>query len=325
VGATERVLHEVRFNLADLRQMEGTSWSYALLDPSRENVQALVQSPAVADTHEINRRTFQVNEAAPRSDKVTWAASRIPVLGHPVGYDIVLILLIGTAVTAALRGAAGATLPTADAILLGAEMRHPRPVLFGAAVLALAGLTWTPDLSALAITERLHRPADTVTAIPCGEKPQRLAPYAPEGVEVAVTTTLSCPPTPELMEWVTTHVPVDAIFAVNTWNEHPPSVFFPQQFTGWAGLDSNFLNPDELFGPYLRFYRRTLAEHGAQPFFNERESAEDRRAFVEALGITHVLVDPAYHDVVVTALEGNAMFEKQYDRGGWAVFRVRRP
>jgi hypothetical protein len=100
-------------------------------------------------------------------------------------------------------------------------------------------------------------------------------------------------------------------------------VFFPQQFVGWSGMERNFLNPEELFAPYLRFYRRALAVHGVQPFFNDKETDAERRQFVDDLGITHVLVDPAFHDVVVPALRDNAMFEKQYDAGEWAVFRVR--
>jgi hypothetical protein len=57
--------------------------------------------------------------------------------------------------------------------------------------------------------------------------------------------------------------------------------------------------------------------------FNDRETAQERREFVDALGVTHVLVDPAYHDVVTHALAGSDDFTKEYDDGRWAVFAVR--
>ena len=46
------------------------------------------------------------------------------------------------------------------------------------------------------------------------------------------------------------------------------------------------------------------------------------QAFVEAVGVTHVLVDPAFHDVVVNALRGSPRFQKIYDADNWAVFQV---
>lgn len=322
VGGSERVLQEMRFTLVKQRWMEGTTWSYALLDSSPDNVRALVESPAVADTHEINRAAFTVNEEAPRGSEVEWAGSRLPVLGSPFGFDAVLIALIALVVISFARNGAMDVSPIADA-LPGAAPASPSPALFGCVVVALAALTFTPSLSPLVARAVKRRPVDTVTAIACEERPSRSAPYLPPGVDVVISSLRSCPPTPALMQWVEDHVLADAVFAVDTWNEHPPSVFFPQQFVGWSGMERNFLNPEELFAPYLRFYRRALAVHGAQPFFNDKETDAERRQFVDDLGITHVLVDPAFHDVVVPALRDNAMFEKQYDAGGWAVFRVR--
>jgi hypothetical protein len=321
VGSSERVLQEARFKLVKERRMEGTSWSYTLLDSSRDNVRALVESPAVGDTHEINRGTFTVNEQAPRGSEVEWAGSGLPVLGSPIGFDVVLILLIALA---ALSFASTGVIGLASIAEAAADtaLAHPRPGLFCGVVVALGVLTFTPSLSPLVVRAPMGRPVDTVRAISCGTRPPRRAPYSPAGVDVVVSDLRSCPPTPELMAWVRDNVPVDAVFAVDTWNEHPPSVFFPQQYVGWSGLDSNFLNPEELFGPYLRFYRRALAVHAAQPFFNDKETDAERGQFVDTLGITHVLVDPAFHDLVVSALEGHAMFEKEYDAGGWAVFGV---
>jgi len=101
-----------------------------------------------------------------------------------------------------------------------------------------------------------------------------------------------------------------------------PSAFLPQQFLGWYGIDPEFLSPELLFGDYLRFYRQSLTSHGAQPFFNDRETNAERLALVKALNVTHVLVDPPFHDSMIAALGADAVFEKVFDDHKWAVFRV---
>jgi hypothetical protein len=59
--------YEIVFNLTNGERLEGRSWSYDVIDPSFRNVRALVTSPAVKDTHEINRDTFQISATAPRA------------------------------------------------------------------------------------------------------------------------------------------------------------------------------------------------------------------------------------------------------------------
>jgi hypothetical protein len=324
VSGAERVLQEVRFRLVKQRFMKGTTWSYALLDPSPRNVQALVASRAVADTNEIDRGRFLVNAAAPLGTDMAWAGSYLPVIGSPAGFDAVAIALIIAAIYAFRRSR---RLRFGGRVFSGeqsVDAPEDVPPLFYAMVAALAVLTFTPQHSPLVSRTSLQRPADPVAGMSCGHSAARPAPYAPEGVTVVIKDLAACPPTPALMHWVSAHVPIDAVFAVDTWNDNPPSVFFPQQYVGWSGLNSNFLNPDQVFGPYLRFYRRSLAEHQAQPFFNDRETDAERQAFVEAVGVTHVLVDPAFHDVVVNALRGNSSFQKVYDADKWAVFQVTR-
>jgi hypothetical protein len=319
VSSTKRVLEEARFRLVKDQLIEGTSWSYALVDPSPENVRALVQSPTVRDTHEIDRERFTINPKAPRGGNIVWAGSRLPVIGTPVGFDMTLLALIGVAAFAFWR-AGLLRVPITTPLALPGD----QGVLFGGMVFALAWWTFTPSLSPLVTRDFRNTPMDTATAISCAEKGPYEAPFAPPGVHVIVGGFRSCPPPPDLMAWVKDNVAPDAVFAANTWNDYPPSVFLPQQYYGWPGTDRNFLNPDELFGSYLPFYKRALKTHGVQPFFNAEETVAERSEFVETLGVTHVLVDPAFHDVLVDALKGNDMFEKQYDMGGWAVFRVRR-
>jgi len=57
---------ERRFRLADGERREGTTWGYALTDRSRTNIRALVEDPAVADTHQIHRTAFRVGYFAQR-------------------------------------------------------------------------------------------------------------------------------------------------------------------------------------------------------------------------------------------------------------------
>ena len=66
-----------------------------------------------------------------------------------------------------------------------------------------------------------------------------------------------------------------------------------------------------------------MRTHGLQPFFNAVETPVEREAFVKALGVTHVLVDPAYYDEMHAVLdEFPDQFAMRYDRAGWAVYEV---
>jgi len=106
VSASSRALHEVVFNLAAGERLEGRSWSYDVINPSVTNVRALVTSPAVEDTHEINRETFEINSTAPKGRAGVWAWSAVPILGNPDGLSAVVIILIGLTILG-IRGANG--------------------------------------------------------------------------------------------------------------------------------------------------------------------------------------------------------------------------
>ncbi len=66
VDAAARQRLERRFGLADGEPREGTTWGYALVDPSRANIRALVEDPAAADTHQLHRTAFRVGYFAQR-------------------------------------------------------------------------------------------------------------------------------------------------------------------------------------------------------------------------------------------------------------------
>ena len=108
---------------------------------------------------------------------------------------------------------------------------------------------------------------------------------------------------------------------------YPSSLFFPQQMTVWTG-DLETFEPieDQLFAAYMRHYRASMARHGDQPLFNDRETREERLSFIRDLGVTHVLVNPRTHPLMTRVLDTDGdMVRKQYDDGAWALYEVRRP
>ena len=321
ISASSRAMHEILFNLTNGERMEGRSWSYDVIDPSLRNVRALVTSPAVEDTHEINRETFEINATAPKSAAGVWLWSAVPILGNPDVLALVVTALIGlTVVGVTWAKRQRSHLQPADSSPKDAP--HPRPWLLPIMVFGLAVVGWIPAQSVLTAPGGARNPADAIAAFACTQRPSQLAPFAPDDITIVITPHPSCAPSLDVIEWVSRNVPVDAVFVANTENDYLPSAFLPQQFLGMYGLRNDFLNPEALFGDYLRFYRQSLRSHGTQPFFNDRETNDERLAFVNTLGATHVLVDPPFHDAMVRVLEGSTAFQKVFDEKGWAVFRT---
>jgi hypothetical protein len=71
---------EQQYSLTRPSAQEARTWHYYLADLSRANVRALVQNPAVEDTHYINRERFSVWRTAPRSAYTGFAAPVLPSL-----------------------------------------------------------------------------------------------------------------------------------------------------------------------------------------------------------------------------------------------------
>lgn len=61
---------ETRFKLAGGELLDGTTWRYVLIDPSRSNVRALVSEPAVEDTHHIDRRNGTIAGSTTRTPRL---------------------------------------------------------------------------------------------------------------------------------------------------------------------------------------------------------------------------------------------------------------
>jgi hypothetical protein len=113
------------------------------------------------------------------------------------------------------------------------------------------------------------------------------------------------------------------VFAIDKFSMFPPPVFMPQQVVMWPSVKEEFLDEDRLFRDYFRQYRVSMLQYRAQPFFNDRESGQDRLDFVRRLGVTHVLVEPWNHDLMARVLsEDPNRYHRIFDDGGWSIYQV---
>ncbi|MBI2188849.1 MAG: hypothetical protein HYU37_17250 [Acidobacteria bacterium] len=110
VDAAARQRLEQRYGLADGELREGTTWGYALTDRSRTNIRALVEDPAVADTHQIHRTAFRVGyfaERLPYRSPYAWVAltlETIALAGLILGTLVLALALVDGAAPALVRG-----------------------------------------------------------------------------------------------------------------------------------------------------------------------------------------------------------------------------
>jgi hypothetical protein len=84
VDATMRTQMEKIYSLTRGELREGTTWGYYVTDVSGANLRAIVENPAVEDTHNIHRTAFRIWRTAPRGDYVTtrpaWIASLLELM-----------------------------------------------------------------------------------------------------------------------------------------------------------------------------------------------------------------------------------------------------
>jgi hypothetical protein len=146
------------------------------------------------------------------------------------------------------------------------------------------------------------------------------------GEPLVMERVTACPMAPSLATWIRTNIPVNAVFASNRWNEHLPTMLIPQQVVAFPGFERAFPDERAFFSDYYRLYERSLSTHLMQPFFNAVESLEARTEFVKALGVTHVLIDPAYYASVTRVLDEHPdLFVLKHEQDQWAVYEVRVP
>jgi hypothetical protein len=89
-----RQQREQRYKLTQGEFREERTWGYALIDLSRDNIQALVNDPAVEDTHQIHRTAYRVGYFAPR---LPYPTSRPWI---PVTLEVISASLLGLAFVA---------------------------------------------------------------------------------------------------------------------------------------------------------------------------------------------------------------------------------
>jgi hypothetical protein len=323
-----RVALERRFSLAEVDRREyrpssPDTWVYEIGDTSRANAQALVSHPDVKDTHHIDRATFDV-EQPPRP----W--SRYP------DRNLLVAVAIGL-------WASGFVLPYVIAFVgrrspggLERFVSAPFYRRIGVCVLFFAPFVALTASRPLALTSlepvqpfgRADTPAAMLPQIECVSRTNvavRLGETYEHGGPVILPALISCPPDPSLAAWVQEHVAPEAVFALDRWNTFMPTMFLPQQVVAFSGFDFSLPNEEEIYPAYMRLYRASMRERGTQPFFNTEESLAERKAFVNALGVTHVLVDPQFYGTLRPVLDVlPQMFSLRFADGRWAVYEVNR-
>jgi hypothetical protein len=69
VDTATRQRLEAQYRLADPEQLDDRTWRYDLVDPRTDAIRAIVNDPAVADTHDINRDGYALDAAAVRTSR----------------------------------------------------------------------------------------------------------------------------------------------------------------------------------------------------------------------------------------------------------------
>jgi hypothetical protein len=336
----ERGLLERRFSLTDGAQTpdytsEVNVWQYTLTDLRLDNVRALVGHPNVVDTQNIDRRSFVVTPQPTRGTAESLAEEYVSWMQYPGQ-----MLSIATAV---LIGMLGFVLPAILGMLrrdvhaeaLDLALREPfyrRALPFVLFIVPFGLWSARPALSPLALIPmppfgRVATPLELFARTPCTRltgKPAPLTEDIPGAEDVMVPDQQACPPNYPLVRWVEANISSDGIFAINRWNPYLPTVFMPQQVVAFPGIERAFVHEEELFSVYYRFFAASLAKHRVQPFFNAVETSEERASFVRTLGVTHILVDPAYYEEMRAVLDRTPeQYELRYNDGRWAVYEVK--
>lgn len=122
IGEPARAALENRFHLADGRQLDQHTWRYDLIEPSRENIRALVIDPAVADTHDIDRPSYSLTPSATRTlRRQRFSSGADAVVAAADWLAITLVTLAGVLIALGVSGRAAA--PRAIPVLIGRSLQ----------------------------------------------------------------------------------------------------------------------------------------------------------------------------------------------------------
>jgi hypothetical protein len=328
-GALERQFSLGSGELKPDAEDVGAVWNYRLSNLSVDNVRQIVRHTAVADTHFIDRSTFEVEHQPPPGDDLPWGVAHVEWLQYPgaglLAAIAFLVWLLGFGVPAYLSSPGG----TSVAMALHQPLSRPfywQSIPFVLFIVPFALWSVRVPLSPLSVPSvppagQAATPEALVNQIPCVTTPPMPARFAEEDVTLPERTT--CAPDYALMTWLRAQVPVDAVFAIDRWTPYPPQMFMAQQAVVFPTLDASFINEDALFREYYRFFDARMRRYRVQPFFNAVETPDERDAFVTSLGVTHVLISPVHYDELRPILDAlPERFVSRYDDERWAVYEV---
>jgi hypothetical protein len=334
-----RVAFEGKFSLAQGepkpdRADDENVWNYRVTDLSVENIRGIVTHPDVLDTHFIDRSTFRV-QSQPPPGHLPLGVQYVTWMQYPGVYlfagTAVLVWMLGLAMPVGLAAMrSNEALSSFETALRAPFYRHALPF----ALFLLPFALWTAQPSASPLTTALSEPAGRwstprgmVDGLPCVTVAPAQARFTEElfpDDPVMLPERTMCPPSASLIEWIRSQVPVNAVFAIDRWDTYPTAMFSPQQVDVFPSLDASFAEEEFLFRQYYRFFFERMRQYRVQPFFNSVESPDERDAFVRALGVTHVLVNPAHYDELRPVLDGlPGQFELRYADEPWAIYEVK--
>ena len=136
IDADTRRTLETRFRLSDGTPLGDTTWGYDLLDPSTDNIRALVTHPEVADTHDIERSQYAIGSAAVRPDRrQRFSAGGSATVAAADGLAVLLAVAAALLVALGVTGRAD-TSRTARLLLTGWFVPVRRPMQQAATVVA---------------------------------------------------------------------------------------------------------------------------------------------------------------------------------------------
>jgi len=316
------------------RTEEVNAWNYRLSDLSIENVRRIVGHPEVVDTHFIDRSTFEVESQPPPGDNHPMGLQYVRWMQYP-GLPLLLLAAFSAWLLAVLVPMVLASRRGTDAVAsLGMAIHAPfyrRALPFALLIIPFALWSARPALSpivaaGLAPGGRFETPAALVTKQPCVTSSPMQARFTehlfPQD-QVILPERTFCPPDLGLLDWIRREVPAEAVFAIDRWNPYPPSTFVPQQIVVFPTLEAAFVTEDRLFREYYEFFYERMRQYRAQPFFNTVETPAERSAFVDALGVTHILIGPAHYDTLRPVLDRLAdQYILRYSQARWAVYEV---
>jgi len=272
---------------------------------------------------------------------LTWSRGPTVFVAHRDLFFVPVVLMYGIALVGLRSADSAASGVRVEVEAVGRSWKGPFIVLVGLLTL----LTPIPKSSPLAVGV-LHdgiaafsypsnvplTPKALVTGLRCVDAAGADLPLLPvAGSPKSLKARYpSCPPSYALIRWSEATLGEDALVLADATGLYALSVFIPQHvLTGlpWRSLPIAWGGAyvRGLFPAYFRAFDLALRDHGTQPFFNDRESPEEKMAFLRAVGITHIFVHASQSAVLAPlGRGGTGLLRKLYDDGQWAVYEVAR-